>query len=183
MIWFTSDWHFCHDREFIYKPRGFSNVTDMNAAIIKNHNEVVNYDDDVYCLGDCILNNLEEGLKCIKQLKGNIHIIKGNHDTDKKIEAYKTCYNVIEICDIKIIKYSKKLRFYLSHYPTITANFYKPGRPILWNLSGHTHSSEKYSNYPCVYNVAQDAHNCYPVSIEQIIKDINNQKERNYYLK
>ncbi len=177
MIWFTSDWHFCHDKEFIYKPRGFDNVTDMAAAIIKNHNEVVNYDDDVYCLGDCILNNLEQGLEYIKQLKGNIHIIKGNHDTDKKIEAYKTCYNVVEICDIKIIKYSKKRRFYLSHYPTIVAN---PGYPIIWNLSGHTHSKEIFSNYPFVYNVALDAHECYPVSMDTIVKDTI-EKEKEYY--
>ena len=40
MDWFTSDWHFCHDRAFIYEPRGFKNVYEMNETIIKNHNNV-----------------------------------------------------------------------------------------------------------------------------------------------
>ena len=32
-IWFTSDLHFCHDRDFIYGPRGFKSVQEMNEAI------------------------------------------------------------------------------------------------------------------------------------------------------
>jgi len=69
-------------------------------------------------------------------------------------------------------KYGKK-SFYLSHYPTLVAN--KDDKKFLWNLSGHTHSKNKfeYGQYH-VYNVAVDAHNCYPVSIEEIIKDIKN---------
>lgn len=178
MIWLTSDWHFCHNKSFLYEPRGFANVEEMNKAIITNHNSVVNYEDDVYCLGDCVMNNIEEGLRCIKQLKGKIHIIRGNHDTDNKIEEYAKCFNVVEICDIKIIKLSKTKRFYLSHYPTLTGNFDFDKMPV-WNLSGHTHSKEKFlsvkNNYS-IYNVALDAHNNYPVSIEQIVNDINNYK-------
>ena len=40
-IWLTSDLHFGHDREFIWGPRGFKNVNEMNEAIIKNWNAVV----------------------------------------------------------------------------------------------------------------------------------------------
>ena len=29
MIWLTSDWHFNHNREFIYKARGFDSVEAM----------------------------------------------------------------------------------------------------------------------------------------------------------
>ena len=45
--------------------------------------------------------------------------------------------------------------------------------PKLWNLHGHTHSKEKFEECGS-YNVAVDAHNCFPVSIEQIIKDFGN---------
>ena len=34
-IWLTSDLHFCHNRDFIYEPRGFASVHEMNEAIIK----------------------------------------------------------------------------------------------------------------------------------------------------
>jgi len=179
MIWITSDWHFCHDKEFLYKPRGFDNVADMNAAIVKNHNKVVKDTDDVYCLGDCVLNDLEQGIEYIKQLKGNIHIIKGNHDTDRKIEIYKTCHNVVEICDIKIIKYSKKISFYLSHYPTLTGNLDDMiTKKKLINICGHSHTNNKFTDIDkgLIYHVEVDAHNCYPVSIEQILIDLKLKK-------
>ena len=72
-----------------------------------------------------------------------------------------------------IYKYSKKYRFYLSHYPTYTANYDDDKSHPLINLYGHTHQKEKFfNNNPYMYNVALDAHNCTPISIDDIIKDI-----------
>ena len=34
-IWLISDTHLNHDREFIWKARGFSSVEEMNNAIIE----------------------------------------------------------------------------------------------------------------------------------------------------
>ena len=31
-IWFTSDLHFGHDREFVWKVRGYKDVKDMNTG-------------------------------------------------------------------------------------------------------------------------------------------------------
>ena len=55
----------------------------------------------------------------------------------------------------------------------MTANFDddKPLRQRTLCLSGHTHSKEKFDRRTEAYNVAVDAHNCYPVSIDQIIED------------
>ena len=47
-IYLASDWHFNHNKPFIYEPRGFTNIEEMNEAIIKRHNSVVDDDDDVY---------------------------------------------------------------------------------------------------------------------------------------
>lgn len=181
MIWLTSDWHFCHNKPFIYESRGFTNIQEMNKTIIEKYNSVVNINDDVYCLGDCILNNLEEGIKCIKSLKGKIHIIRGNHCTDNKVEAYKKCYNVVEVCDIKIIKYSKTKTFYLSHYPTICSNYTDNKNNYVINICGHKHCKNKFQDMDkgLIYHVELDAHNMYPVSIEQIFTDIE-KKVREY---
>ena len=35
MIWFTSDLHLGHDKDFIVKARGFETVEEMNAEIVK----------------------------------------------------------------------------------------------------------------------------------------------------
>ena len=88
MIYFTSDLHFCHNKEFLYKSRGFNNVYDMNLQIIKNWNGLVDYNDDIYILGDIMLNDDSEGISLLHKLNGRIHIILGNHDTDNRIPLY-----------------------------------------------------------------------------------------------
>lgn len=54
-IFLTSDLHFLHDREFIWKARGFNSVDEMNEETIRRFNEVVNPEDTVYILGDIAL--------------------------------------------------------------------------------------------------------------------------------
>ena len=96
MIYFTSDLHFCHQRDFLYAPRGFNSAEEMNSAVVANWNSLITDDDDVYVLGDLMLNDNDTGLQLIKQLKGKIHIVYGNHDTDARIELYKNCENIVE---------------------------------------------------------------------------------------
>ena len=54
-IFFTSDTHFNHDREFVYSSRGFKTIQEMNGTLVKNWNETVGNDDDIYVLGDFFL--------------------------------------------------------------------------------------------------------------------------------
>lgn len=175
-IWLTSDWHFNHNKPFIYEPRGFTNIEEMNQAIIKKHNSMVDYDDDVYCLGDCMLGDNELGLKCIKSLKGRIHIIRGNHCTDTRTELYKTCYNVVEVLGYaNVLKYGG-YHFYLSHYPTLTSNYDvdKPLKRRMINLCGHSHTEDKFADFDkgLIFHVELDAHGYYPVLLDNIITDI-----------
>ena len=103
MIYFTSDLHFNHNRESIYESRGFVNVWDMNKEIVDNWNSKVKDNDIVYVLGDLMLGNNEKGKKFLTQLKGDLHIILGNHDTDARIEIYKNLYNTVDV------KYADKI--------------------------------------------------------------------------
>lgn len=172
MIYFTSDLHFNHDKDFIYKPRGFDNISEMNEAILKNFKETISPEDDLYILGDIFLGELEPGLELFKQLPGKIHIVWGNHDTNNRIKNIINCDNVVEVIGYAgMIKYKKQM-FYLSHYPTLTDN-YDTDRPLKQRvlcLAGHTHLEEKFDNCGS-YNVAVDAHNCFPVSIDEILED------------
>ena len=174
-IYVTSDWHFCHQQPFLYEPRGFKNQHEMNAVIIERHNAIVQPDDDVYVLGDCIMNDNEEGIKCIKQLKGKIHIIRGNHDSDARIALYKECWNVVEVCDAKYLKVGKQ-SFFLSHYPCLTSNFDadKPLNRRIINCCGHVHTPDKWLDFDkgLIYHIEMDAHNCTPVLLEDIINEI-----------
>ena len=177
MIWLISDLHFNHQKEFIYQPRGFSSVAEMNEALISNYNEVVRYNDTVYILGDLCLggaNSIETNRNLLKQLKGEIYIIRGNHDSDIRIDMYKTLYNVKTVENAMYLKYGG-LHFYLSHYPTMTTNFdfEKPIRQRLWNFAGHTHTKDKFLNMNVgCYHCEVDAHNNYPINIDEAIEDI-----------
>ena len=86
MIWFTSDMHLGHDKDFVTKARGFETVEEMNAEIIRRWNERVYPDDEVYVLGDLTLGDVEEGIRLIAKLNGYLHIMRGNHDTDKRLK-------------------------------------------------------------------------------------------------
>ena len=182
MIFFTSDWHIGHDKDFIYKARGFSNIYDHDTAILKKCNELVSWNDELWILGDLALNNNEpEWNRIFYNINcQNIHFIIGNHDTDNKVDKYIEEYGFEFEGYANVIKISKTKRFYLSHYPTITDNFDDNKRPHTINLFGHTHQvTNFFNNNPYMYHVGVDSHNLYPVSIEQIIKDI--EKEVNKY--
>lgn len=180
MIYFTSDLHFNHDREFIYKPRGFDLVGEMNSTIITNFNEIVTPDDDVYILGDLMLggpNKLDDGLNLISELNGKLHLVRGNHDSDKRWAAYSTLPNVVEQSNAIYLKY-KGFHFYMSHYPTITNNndYDKPLNAHLLNLCGHSHCKNKYTDMDkgYIYHVELDCQDNMPVEINQIIRDFKN---------
>lgn len=180
-IFLTSDWHFLHDREFVWKVRGFDSVNAMNEAIIERHNAAVSADDDVYVLGDLSLGGggndvLETAQHLIERLNGRIHIVLGNHDTPKRIEMYQRCANVVEVCGYATMLHYKGYHLYLSHFPTLTANFDedKPLKTKVINICGHKHTENKFEDIELgiIYHVEQDAHQCFPINIDTIIEDI-----------
>ena len=179
MIFLTSDLHLGHDKDFVVQARGFETVEEMNAEIIRRWNERVYPDDDVYVLGDLTLGDVEEGIRLIAKLNGYLHIMRGNHDTDKKVERYLELPNVVSVQYADVLKYGKAV-FWMGHYPTITANYDddKPWAKHIVCLFGHTHQEQPfYNDNPYMYNVGMDAHNCIPITIDEIVADIRKKKE------
>lgn len=172
MIYFTSDTHFGHDREFIWGPRGFTNHVDHDKEVIRRWNEVVGPDDIVYHLGDVMLGDNKYGISCLRQLNGNIKIIPGNHDTQTRLDLYRMVENVEVLGLAEMIKY-KKYHFYLSHHPTMTSNLEKAPylRMHLINLYGHTHQQTQfYNGIPFMFHVGLDSNNNTPISIDDAIE-------------
>ena len=179
MIYFTSDTHFNHDRKFIYGPRGFKSIEESNNTIITNWNNTVTDNDDIYVVGDFFLGKDTDYVKnTLKQLKGKIHLVIGNHDTPAKLAIYRETENIVEIVWATQIEY-KKRKFYISHYPTFTAELTSSPDHCVFGIFGHTHSKDKfYEDRPYMYNVAVDAHNNTLVSIEQVYTDIKNEIDK-----
>lgn len=177
MDYFTSDLHIGHDKPFIWQARGFDSIEEHDTQILLRWNATVSPEDTVYILGDlCMGGNEPEWNRIYKILNGHKKFIHGNHDTLTKIERYVNEYNMEDLGLATIYKYSKKKKFYLSHYPTYTMNYEDKKNPLI-NLFGHTHQKNNFfNNNPYMYHVGLDSHNCTPVSIEQIIKDIEKYK-------
>lgn len=171
MIYFSSDLHLGHDKQFVYGPRGFPNIEEMNEAIVANQKAMVSADDDYYVLGDLTLGPLEKAEPYLRALNGKVHVIRGNHDTDKRIEFYKSLG--WEVHDALYLKHNK-FHFYLSHYPSITGNLEKESiQQCLINLYGHRHQQNNFFyEMPFCYHVGVDSHNCKPVSIGEVINDV-----------
>lgn len=179
-IFVMSDPHFNHNREFIYKARGFNTVEEMNEAIVANINSVVGVDDELHILGDVCLGGgssemLAKNKALIERLNGRIHIILGNHDTPQRIAMYTNCENVYSATEYATMLHYKGYHFYLSHFPTITGSLEKESlKKCTLNLFGHTHQTTNfYQDMPFVYHVGVDSHNCYPVLLDDIIEEIH----------
>ena len=163
----------------MYKPRGFSNVEEMNEAIVERWNAVVKPNDMVVHLGDTFLNDNARGLEYFKRLNGQISIVWGNHDTDTRKKLLYVLPNVIALGYAHMFKH-KKLSIYVSHYPSFTANYDERffSQHVI-NLHGHIHSQTPWTDpaNPFMYDVGMDAHNCTPVHIDQVLSDIRNKWE------
>lgn len=170
MVYFISDLHFGHDKDFLYSPRNFNTIQEHDAAIITLWNETVDEDDVVYILGDLMLNDNEHGLECLKQLNGEIHFIIGNHDTFNRVCLYESI-GLINEGYATMMKFGK-WSFYLSHYPTMVGGTHNM-KDKIWCLCGHTHTKDKFSDMLYKnYHVDADAHYCIPISLDEILIDI-----------
>ena len=169
-IFVTSDLHFGHDREFVWKVRGFNSINEMNEAYAERWNATVTEDDDVYVLGDLMLGD-KSNIEFIKRLNGKIHIIFGNHDTSSRQKMYLELANVVEAAWAIKIDY-RKYHFMMTHFPCLTGNLEKESlKQMTLNLFGHTHQTTNfYNDMPYMYHVGVDSHDGYPVLLDDIIE-------------
>lgn len=173
-IYLTSDLHLGHDREFIWKVRGFNSVQEMNETYVKRWNSIVDNEDDVYVLGDLMLGNNDIGIHYLNQLNGNIHVVLGNHDTPMRQALYKAdACKIVEVEWAIMLNY-KKYHFFMTHFPCMTGNLEKESlKQMTLNLYGHTHQrSNFYEDRPYMYHVGVDSHDGYPVLLDDIIQEM-----------
>jgi calcineurin-like phosphoesterase family protein len=169
-IWFTSDSHFGHKNIIRYADRPFKSVEQMDAMLIKNWNEVVDYDDDVYHLGDFSLTTPERTLRILEQLNGNIHLIKGNHEKSVLQKSY-TKEKFVWIKDYFELKVNDidapcNLRtIVLLHYAMKVWNKSHHGA---FHLYGHSHGSLPDDSESLSFDVGVDSHNYRPISYEEV---------------
>ncbi len=177
MIFVTSDTHFFHDREFVWKKRGFENVDEMNEVLVENWNRVVSENDTVYHLGDVFLgvgNDYEKAGKLLSRLHGKIHLITGNHDQEAKLAYLQE--NVTGVVSIERMEWIvwRKHTVVLSHYPVVTGG--RTGNRLhsaVYCLYGHTHQTDPYrTDIPLGLNVGVDCQHLSPVPLDDAMMEL-----------
>lgn len=156
-IFITSDTHFYHTNIIKYCNRPFESVEEMNEKLIENWNNVVNKYDTVYHLGDFCIGDRKQITETAHRLRGNIKLIKGNHDAHSN-KFFREC-GFQEVYDLPILLENK---FLLSHTPIAISDY-------IVTLYGHVHTDENYDTY--TYNSAcmcVERHEYKPVSLEYI---------------
>ena len=170
-VWFMSDLHLGHDKEFVWGKRGFKSVNEMNETIIKNIKAVVGENDYFYILGDLVLCPPEEAKYWLAQIPGKVHVIVGNHDTDTRIGLYDELGFIWSFANR--MRYGK-YHFFLSHYQTLTANTGEDKLTLAHiNIYGHTHQDWTWcTDQPFSFCVCPEAHANRPIEIKEIIEDL-----------
>ena len=172
-IFFTSDTHFGHSKIIDYCKRPFSSIEEHDKTLIQNWNNVVGQDDTVFHLGDFAYGNSQFISNIIKQLNGNIILIKGNHDLRN---MNPTLYNMFSDAVYQARILIDKQTVYLNHFPFLCfehgdINLYKDNYSI--QLFGHVHSGPLTSSedtsrlnilLPTQYDVGVDNNNFTPIS-------------------
>lgn len=179
-VWFTSDHHFNHVSMTEKGWRtGFRSVAEMNDLMVSRWNEVVSTKDQVWHLGDWALGDFREGLDMRKKLKGEIHLIPGNHDRCHPAhrDSYKWQKVYFEAGFVSVQPFARRRvsgqNVLLSHFP-YAGDRHEEDRfeqfrlqdKGLWLIHGHVH--ELWKRRGKQINVGVDQWDYYPVHLDTI---------------
>lgn len=173
MIWFTADTHFGHKNILKYTKRPFSSVEEMDEALIKNWNNKVSADDEVYHLGDvglCSPNKLRE---ILDRLNGKIYLIKGNHE--KSAEACKDRFEWIKDYYELIMPdedaYNGQQLVVLLHY---AMRVWQASHHGTYHIYGHSHGELPDDPKSLSFDVGVDCHNFAPINYDDVKRIMSN---------
>ena len=159
MIWFTSDTHFGHEKIIHLAKRPFKSMEEMDEVIIQKWNQRVKPGDIVYHLGDFALKQTrEQTLATLKRLRGQVHLITGNHEDN----ALAIAPYFADVKSYKSIKVGEQ-KIVLFHYPIRSWDGIFKGA---WHLFGHVHGMLK--GFGKSMDVGVDTHDFYIYSFDEV---------------
>ena len=167
-VWVTSDLHFSHNNILKFEPevRQFTDVQDMDEAMILEWNASVKPNDTVYILGDFAFCHADKAAKIARRLNGHKILIEGNHD--KKL-----------VQDANFVSCFKETHKYLdiNYHGTMVVMFHYAISQ--WDqchrgsvhLHGHAHSSKSGQEHLRCRNVGYDMTGKVVSRMDEVIKD------------
>ena len=174
--YYIADTHFGHAKIIELCSRPFENVEEMDTRLIENWNKTVTDEDTVYILGDFAFKNSskKEVCKILDVLKGEKHLIIGNHDANwlnKMGKEDLEKYFQTTPLHMTVINHNSKT-IGLCHYPIVAF----PG--IL--IHGHLHNNKNQidgwdfiKNMPNILNASVEINDYKPVTLQELIVNNN----------
>ncbi len=190
-VFFTSDTHFGHNNiikgNSIWGNRCFASIDEHDKTIIDNWNACVGKDDIVFHLGDFCFGNISSWEKYRHQLNGQIYLIYGNHDMrNVALDSSRMKDLFVQVVPQMLIQIDGR-KVYMNHYPFLCyAGTFDENKTI--QLFGHVHSSPTNTNgqdvprlaylFDTQYDVGVENNNYCPVTFSEILKRLNNDKNK-----
>lgn len=169
MRYIISDTHFGHEKIIEYGQRPFGGVTEMNTELQRRWNRVVDEEDTVFHLGDVRHHPDEYDAEFwLDQLRGDIVLIRGNHDNVSDDFPYP----VLESAVLNHDGYE----FYLEHEPVGFSG---------WQIHGHCHNNDLVT-YPFIHkgtkrvNVSAELLHYYPLALDRLVRMLDENVEQEY---
>lgn len=129
--------HFGHENIIYFCKRPFKSVEEMDEALIKNWNSVVDPNDYVFHLGDFCFKGSQYWDRILNQLNGHKFLILGNHDLKNMKDGTMFKFDWVGM-QAYITVGGRSI--YLNHFPFLCyGGSYRNPENAVWQLHGHTH--------------------------------------------
>lgn len=199
-IFYIADTHFGHENIIKLCKRPFTSVVEMNEVFVENWNKRVKGGDRVYILGDMFYKTVDAE-EILTRLKGEKHLILGNHDASWLEEYLVECgdrVGTLAHTSYRFVKSKRDLGVYfksvsqilqitdedkgavLCHYPLLTWKHEKR----LYMIHGHLHNntSDPFFHHLAenerILNAGVDVNGYMPVTLEELMENNRAFKER-----
>lgn len=154
----TSDFHLGETRLQIL-GRPFNTTMDMISTLMRNHNSIVNEEDEVIIVGDVCYKEVPEYLKYLAGFNGKKTLIRGNHDRGITDEEFLKYFEKVIPDGDGLELEIEGIPCYATHYPTC-------GRKDRFTLCAHIHHAWRYQLN--MFNIGVDSNHFLPVNLETI---------------
>lgn len=183
-VWFTADTHFGHKNVIGFCNRPYTNVDEMNEDLIAKWNDSVQEGDTIYHLGDFAFLNKVKTREIIERLNGDIILLKGNHDANRKKEFFLDCgmtavYDLGYGHTLEYFSDDDEVLFEMCHYPVQEAMgdydqrdyllLEAPPRSEVPGVLVHGHVHQQWRMRRNMVNVGCDVWGLKPVSLRKLL--------------
>lgn len=158
MNYYISDLHIGHANVTAegtdFDGRSFKTLEEMHSAIINNWNNTITNADHIYILGDLAWKVNDETISIVSRLRGNKHLILGNHDSIKDSRYSKLFVEITEYKEVTDCIDKEQYRVVMSHFPImfwnkqhILKSYGEERKCPSIHLYGHLHNGVEESYY------------------------------------